>query len=798
MHAPDNIIAEARHRWQKCADAEQAQRERILEAKRFRSGDQWPQAIKDARQGAASIAGQPPQPARPCLVVDRLSQPVRAVSNTIKNADFGFDVSPNGHGADTETAEIFKGYLRRVQNQSRGESPIEWAADGAIEAGLGWFRIRTEYVHESWEETPTEEAFDQELVCERIPNSLTVYDDPSATKPTRSDSIFRFIIEDMDREEFLDTYDADVRGLEEFQSTGDMKGWVDKDTIRIAEYWRITFELKTIYLLEDGTGGEGEPPKGAKVKLKRTIRKPIVTGSKINAVEELKRKGTGGEVERWDWVGSRIPQVPILGEELNVDGVQVLRGIISEGMDAQRMVNYTYSGAMEIFALAPKSPVIAAAGQIDPYKEIWQTANIYNHAYLPYDPQSIAGDLVPPPMRSPFDAPIQAAVELMRTSEEAIKATTSTGDASLGNSHPNERSGRALQALQSASDLANSNYPDNVRRALIYAAEMMVEIIPKITRPGQIIHILGMDDEPEQVMVGKPFKKGPDGIPVEAPADVTPEIAKLKESLYKFYDPTAGQYAVTVTVGKATATRREEGAMALGELIPHLPPEMAAVATPDYVEQLSFPGAHKIAEKLRKALPPALQDKPEDGEPQDPAQLQQQLDQVSQKLQQAEQFIQTEQAKQQGQVQAAQLDAQTKGQTAQLDANLKMSIAQLQAQTDLEKARMDNATKLQIEEYKLRGTLMQAEIDAREQQLGAAQESQSQSSKQAHEAGMAAMGQVGEREGQARDQQHESSEAQQAREADEAQQQAGMSHEAQMAEQAQAAAAEQAAQGGEA
>ena len=94
----------------------------------------------------------------------------------------------------------------------------------------------------------------------------------------------------------------------------------------------------------------------------------------------------------------------------------------------------------------------------------------------------------------------------MRTSEDAIKASTSTGDASLGNTNPNERSGRALQSLQAQSDLANSNYPDNVRRAIIYAAEQMLEILPKITRPGQIWHILRDGRrEPQQVMVGKPF-----------------------------------------------------------------------------------------------------------------------------------------------------------------------------------------------------------------------------------------------------------------------------------------------------
>ena len=768
--ADADLIAEARKRWAKCSDAEDAQRTRMLKAKKFRALEQWDPAIKVAREGGASIQGMAPQPPRPCLVVDRLSQPVRQISNTIKNADFGFNVLPNGGGADIETAEIFKGILRRVQNQARGESPLEWAADGAIECGLGWFRLRTDYVHERWEGDPADpEAFDQELRMERIANNLTVYCDPSANKPTRSDAQFMFVTEDIDRDEFEDRYDADLRGLEEFAGVGDMQGWVSDDTIRIAEYWRILYELKQIWLLEDGTGGEGPPPKGAQVKMQRTLRIPVVKGCKINACEVLKKKGGGKEA--WDWTGSRIPFIPVLGEELNVDGKPVLRGVIDMGMDAQRMVNYTYSAGVEIFALdSRKAPMIPAAA-IANYKQIWDTRTTYGYSYLPYDPWDDNGRQLPPPTLDTTEAPIQAAVMLMRTSEEAIKASTSTGDASLGNTNPNERSGRALQQLQQQSDLANSNYPDNVRRALIYASELMVEIIPKITRAGQIVHIMGMDEEPDQVMVGTPFQKGPDGVPQAAGPDVTPEIAKLKESLYSFYDFTRGRYAVTVTVGKASATKREEGAMALGELIPHLPPEMAAVATPDYVRQLSFPGAQKIAERLEQSLPPNLQPKKEGGEQPDPMQLQAQIQQMQQQLQQASQIIQTDQVKQQGAMQKAQLDAQSDMQRAQMDGQIKLEIA-----------RMDNATKLQIEEYKLRGTLMQAELDAREAALGAQQQQDSQQAAQSHEAGMAAMGNVDTRE---RD-------AEQAARA-QADAEAGRAHESAEAEAGREAAAQQAA-----
>jgi hypothetical protein len=765
----DAILKDARDFWKKVSAAEDAQRKRILKAKQFRAGDQWPAAIKLAREGAGSITGQGPAPARPCLVVDRLSQPVRQVSNTIKNADFGFDVLPNGQGADTETADIFKGYLRRVQNQARGESPIEWAADGAIEGGIGWFRLRTDYVHESWDGDPTDpEAYDQELRMERITNNLTVYCDPSANRPTRSDARRMLITEDLDRDDFKAKYKhakCDMRSLTEFTTTGDMEGWVSDDIIRIAEFWCITYEDRPIYLLEDGTAGEGVPPKGAKVAQQRVVRKPVVKGYKINACEVL---------ERWDWAGSRIPIIPVIGEELNVDGKPWLRGVIEMGMGPQTMVNYTYSAGVEIFALSSRKAPIVPMGAIARYKNIWDSRTTTSWSYWPYDAWDDQGRQQPPPMFDPTEPPIQAAVELMRTSEEAIKATTSAGDASLGNSNPNERSGKALNALQAQSDLANSNYPDNVRRALIYAAELMVEIIPKITRPGQILHIMGLDDEPQQVMAGKPFKPGANGVPEAAPEDITPDIAKDPQSLYKFYDLDAGRYAVTVTVGKATATRREEGAHALGELIPHLPPEMQIKVLPDYIKQLSFPGAQGIAEKLE---PPSADQSL-------PPQVQQQMQQMQQALQQAQQQIQNDTAKYQAQ-----------GQIEQMKQQNEMQREQMRIQADLQKAHMDNAARIEVARIGAAKETLNQQAAAAEERLSTGltiqHEAQQAALDRAHDAGMSAMSGVQGQQGAEADRAHQAEMAAQGQSAQSEQAEAGRQHEVMMAEQQAQQAAEE-------
>lgn len=693
------VIAQARKQWLRAEEAEEAQRKAIVLAKEFRALKQWPEAIQRAREGAGSIAGQPPQPPKPCLVVDRLSQPVRQISNSIKNADFGFDVMPNGGGADIETADILKGYLRRMHNQSRGESPIEWAADGAIEAGLGWVRMRSDFVHEVWDGDPNDpEAYDQELYLHRIPNSLSVYCDPSATHPTRRDARFMFIVEDMDKDAFRAKFPkAEMRGIEDFHGTGKLASWVTKDTIRVAEYWRVEHQ--------------DTPIKSHDGKFTRIMRKPVVKGSLINAVQEL---------EQFEWVGRRIPIFPVLGEELNIDGKPVLRGVIAMGMDAQRMVNYTYSGAIEIFALGNKSPFIVPAPAIANYKAVWDTANQYNYSYLPYEQFDENGREYKPPQRDQAEPPIQGAVELMRISEEAIKASTSTGDASLGNTNPNERSGRALEALQSQSELANSNYVDNVKRAIIEIANEAVYVIPKITRPGQIIHIMGMDDKPEMVMVGQPYQVGPDGRPQPAPEGVTPEIARLKDNLYKFYDPAAGRYAVTVTVGKASATRQQEGSKALGELIPHLPPEMAAAVTPDYVKQLSFPGSQGIAETLEGVLAKMGLKVDKDGQQAAiPPEAQQQIQAMQQALQEAQQAIQTDQVKQQGELQRE----------------------QMRSQTELEKARMDNATRIEVARIAAAKEISSIRVEAQEERLATglqiAADAAAQDRDQAHDADMA-------------------------------------------------------------
>jgi hypothetical protein len=682
------VPEEALKRFKRCAEHEEEQRKAILSAKNFRVGNQWPDEVRLQRQGAPAIQGLAPQPARPCLTVDRISQPVRQVSNGVRQSNFLIEALPAGNGATKETARIFKGWMRRLQNDARDDAPIEWAADQAAEGGIGWFRLMTFET-----DLDPQHPFDQDLRIERVTNNLSVYCDETAVKPTRADARYLFVTENVPRDEFTDLHpNANATTLDEFRATGDGDGWVTEDSVRVAEYWRVEWDETRQVELHDGTLLEGQAIGEATsgdgptdIKRERTKRTRKVMFSKITATETLFET---------PWLGTHIPYIPILGEELNVDGKIVVRGVIAPAMDAQRMVNYTYSAAIEAIALAPKAPFLYAAGQIDRYKRIWASANTANYFGLPYDPITIQGQPVPPPQRSTAEAPIQAMVQLMIQSEEGVKATTGIFDPSLGNLTTKDRSGTALQALQGASQFGQSNYQDNVTRALVYAGELMVELGPKILdRPGRVLQILQDGDEPANVMLGQPFTQAPDSgmpQPVLGPNQqpvTDPQQAQLfAAGLAKFYDLAAGKYGVVVNVGRNSITKRQESNRALGDLIPHLPEQMAAVLTPEYIETLDFDEADTAAAAARRALPPNLQAPPDQAlSPAVQAQLAQlttQTQQLNAALSGAKQIIDTDQIKAQRDLQKMKLEKTADMLRDHVNNAAKILIARIQASKD--------------------------------------------------------------------------------------------------------------------
>src|SRR5499426_120056 len=648
--APDTAAHDlALDRFQLCVDAFHDQRTRELDDLRFidEKGAQWPDDIRASRRGQAAGGGFPAIGARPCLEFNLLRGPVQQVINTARQARLGLSFAPEGEDATREIAQAYDDIARAIQADSRAHLARQWAFERAAKCGFGAYRILTEYVNDR--------TFDQKIIYKRILNQASVYLDPFAQEPDWSDGMFALLTQDIPVARYRKLYPKSNLANssdQELTSIGnDIPDWITSAedsaglSVRVAEYWDVREDVQTLILLPDGTTAlEAEIPKEILAQVeqdrgeplpRRTIRQGRkVFWSLINGVEDL-------EPAR-EWNGCYIPIVPVIGDEANLNGQRRWTGIVQFARDAQQSYNYMRSAQVEAVGLAPRAQWLIADGQLEGYEQWWQQASTRNLPYLPYRTSTYDGRPAPPPTRTIAEPAIQGITIAAQAAKDDLHGTTNLRPVSLGQLDPHERSGVAIRALQGQAEVGTSGYLDNLSSiSMLYEGKVLKDLIPRIyDRPGRIVPAIGPDDRRRSVMVNAPFvEQG--GKPQMVPPQ-TPGAQML--------DLKVGDLAVQAVVGKSYATRRQETADAMSQIM-QAAPTLAPILAPFWLDELDFPGAKKLASIAKKTLPPQFQDEPQ-GAQQQTAQLQQQLGQAQQiidlltkELQAKTQAIETDQVK---------------------------------------------------------------------------------------------------------------------------------------------------------
>lgn len=586
-------IAQALKRWKLADDAEADMRAAAKDDLRFRAGDQWDVKWKELRDSDR----------RPCITVNRIPQFVKQITNDQRQNRPSLHVIPTDD-SEEETAEILEGMIRHIQVSSDSEIAADTACEKQVEIGFGYMRVATEYCHEM--------SFDQDIKIKRIKNPFTVYFDPSAIEPDYSDAKWCQIVDDVNREDLEAKYpDVDFGNENAFVGLGnEVRSWIAQETVRVSEYFCVEETEKTIYQLNDGSVVEKLPP-GLKengtifhpqtmaaisVKRKRTTTKRKIMWYKLTAAAILEQK---------EWPGSYIPIIPVLGDEIELDGKRNLLGLIRFAKEPQKMYNYMVSAQVEAIALAPKAPYLAAEGQTEGHEE-WDTLNTRNHGLLTYNPVSLNGVVIGAPQRQTAEPPIQAITIAVQQASQDLKNTTGIFDASLGN-RSNETSGVAINARQRESDVANFNFVDNLSRSYRYLGVVLLDLIPRIYDAPRVVRITHEDKESKLVKINEIFNEN---------------------NQRKIYDLSKGRYDVIVDTGPSYATKRIEASQTMLELA-KANPQVWQIAGDLITANMDLAGSKEISERFKKTLPPQLQDTPE-GQIELPPQVQQYIAQLEQ------------------------------------------------------------------------------------------------------------------------------------------------------------------------
>lgn len=552
------FIEEARERFQGGLDADRENRDEGQEDLRFFAGEQWDADARLRRNG------------RPMLTINQLPQFVAQVVGDIRINRPSIRVRP-AEDADKDLAEIREGLIRQIERSSDAQGVYTNAGQNQVACGIGNFRVGLSYA--------ADDGFDRDITLSAIPNAFSVVWDPYATERTGKDAQYCFVSDLVPRKEFerrfKDRSIAD-QGLEVPMT--DVEGWFTGDSVRVTEYWLVKETKTKLALLEDGTVVDAKDvPQGAKVVREReTVRKSacmyLITGKNILAGP-------------YELPIDRLPIIRVEGWTVNLGDKRKRWGLVRFARDAQRLKNYWRSVSAEMLALAPKGKWLLHESN-DGDQDAFREAHNADDPILTWSGNTPPQYIGPPTLNA-------AVLQEAALAGQDLKDTTGLHDASLG-AKSNETSGKAIMARQREGDVATYVYHDNLHAAIEAGGYVINQLIPVVYDTPRTIRILGEDSATKVQRVNDPAN--PDSV-----------------------DLNKGRYDIAVETGPSYSTRRVEAAESMMAFVQAVPP--AAAVSGDLIAQsMDWPMADKIAERLKKALPPQFAD--DDAEDMTPEQQQ--------------------------------------------------------------------------------------------------------------------------------------------------------------------------------
>lgn len=608
-----DILYTMRQRFEAAMDAEQENRASYTSCvKMCSSAQQWDEEVKEKRGKN-----------RPAMTFNQLNLIVKQIIGDYRQNKMSISVLPAGSQATEEMADILAGIIRNIEMDSHADQAYTNGLECAARGGFGWFRIMTEY--------EADDVFDQKLVIKPIHNPLTVYCDPMARMITRADANYIIITEMMRKDAFAKQYPkANPNGWDANDNDDSLDDWQEDENIRIAEYY--TKELVTARLVGFNNGAVVQINSDEEITALEQIGWKVTQERESERTNIKWRKCTALDIlEERTYRAKYIPVIPVLGEEINIEGKPKLRSAVYYSIDAQKSYNYERSTQIERNALSAKAPWLVTQKMIEQWKEQWDRVNNTPQPYLIYsvDTQNPAS-----PMPQRIEPPTPAAAEIQGAQAAAVDIQRTSGifNSQIGQ-QTNVQSGVGLQEQQSQGNTSTFIFSDNLRTSIEHGGRVLADWIPTVYDAERVVRIINSEDNAEMMTVNQQKTN-----PILGTIEVLNDI-------------TIGKYDVIVTAGKAFASRRKEaveGMLTWAQRFPQQAPLVADLV----IRNMDVPGGEVMADRIKRSLPPQVVNDPDSPEGQQAAaQAQQQQAQQQGMMQQMLQSkLQVEQGKNQAEM----------------------------------------------------------------------------------------------------------------------------------------------------
>jgi len=518
-------------------------------------GAQWPSDIRAARA----------EEGKPCLTINKIPAFISQVVGNQRINRPAIKVIPVDSKGDPAVANILSGWIKHVQHISKSDVAVDHGFEHSVSCGYGALRVVTEYTDEK--------SFDQDAYIKKVDNALAVYWGKHSEYDC-SDAPWCILIADMDNGEFKAKYKSEPM---EFNTANSqfVQGWCTKNDVRLAEYFKKERVSSKLYVLTDGRIvvklEQGDVVDKERVVDSYKVMWYLVSGNKV--------------LDSRQWVGKKyIPIIPIWGKELNVGGKVVVKSLIRDAKDSQRMFNYWNSTDTEVITLQPKVPYLVTPKQISGHESMWKDSNRKNFPFLYVNFDEKAPGW---PHRETPPQASSAMLERIQHTDQEMRDTIGLQKASMG-MQSNERSGKAIIERKKEGDVGTYCFVDNLARSIEHLGRVLIDIAPGILDTNRVIR-LGLDSG-EQDFV-----------------EINKEVMQDTGVKQILNDPSVGTYDVVVTVGPGFSTQRTEARQSMSEFIQYYP-QAAPLIGDLFAKAMDWSGADEFAKRLEFLLPPAIRE----------------------------------------------------------------------------------------------------------------------------------------------------------------------------------------------
>lgn len=570
----EDFLQDMREEYQADVEFDRVNREQALDDKKFAAGEQWDPIVLEQRKGL------------PCLVINNIPQFTAQLVGDWRESRKAVKVVPS-NDEDVDIASIRGDLIRSIEMQSRADRVYDSAFESLVQCGDGAFRISVEYARDS--------IFDQDIFIRPIEDCLAVVWDRMSVDITGRDAKRVFVDDRIPKKEFKRKWpNIEPTSLMEDDATRQnlsMTGWIDDNSYRVTEYWRLVerqrifglFENGKVFALDGDNMDEIIAYNGAPVKTRLSwctyAQMHLVTGFAI----------LDGPYE---YQLNRLPIIRMSGRVVNIGGRRVRYGLVRFMKDPVRLKNFWRSVNAEQLGYAPKAQWIGPESAFEGREDTFRKAHLSRDPVLIYNDDAVA-----PPERVEPPQPYAAYLNEAQVNSQDMKDVTGIHDASLG-VRSNETSGRAINARQREGDIASLTFYDNGNAAVLEGGDVINQLLPQTHDGTRVARLIGEDQTQRFVRLNDPMD--PNAI-----------------------DMSVGMFDVALSTGTSYTTRRVEAAQAMMDAI-QVFPALMTVAGPEIVRAQDWPGADKIAEKMEEARQQGMVD------PEQFQQMQQQLQQLQQ------------------------------------------------------------------------------------------------------------------------------------------------------------------------